>query len=195
MKKRILTLLIAASLSVPAAVPSAAFAYGVGSVGQTGIKTPAYGTGAENKKQDAWLSTVKKVKKAASKQCGIFDVTKKAEVKIAGRTYRFRPDASGFVSLCLNAAGISDKTFCSRELADKSTKIKGFKRISWNDGMKLKAGDIIVYNGNTVIFSRMKDKKKTGYSWGSKKSAKTAGENILSDARKPVCILRAETDR
>lgn len=139
---------------------------------------------------EAWLKTCAKVKKTASKKSGKYRIGKYITIKIGKKRYSFRQDASGFVSLCLNAAGITNKAYSSRSFAKAD--IKGLERIEW-DGTTadLMPGDILIFDGNTAIFTEMKNDKMMGYCWGSSRSAKTKKTTIIT-GKKPVCILRLE---
>ena len=129
----------------------------------------------------AWMNVVAKAKAAlASARAGYanaYDQGGSSTMQTEdGVVHEFRPDCSGFVSLCLELYGkfgrgqkFSSSTFVG------APSIDGFTKYSWSGWQSLQQGDIIAVNGHVEIFDHNDGSAHYVYNCGSNSSARVPG--------------------
>lgn len=144
-----------------------------------------------------WATLCGEVKAKASGIKGVYDKHGYISFKINGKKIKMRLDCSGYVSACLQAAGIvqQGRLFNSDTLAGFNNKY--VTRHAWNgDKSVLKKGDILVYDGHAEIFLGFVNGVEKGYNWGSSNAAKDPGQTSIGHSS-PKCFLRVnyKTDK
>lgn len=93
-----------------------------------------------------------------------------------GVVHEFRPDCSGFTSLCLELYGKFGRgqKYSSRDFVSAAS-IDGFTKYSWSGWQNLQQGDIIALNGHVEIFDHNDGNAHYVYNCGSNSSARAPG--------------------
>ena len=145
--------------------------------GITGLTAEVGGSGNGGK----WLAMVAAAKAAISSQIGYYNQSTYKDVVVNGNTYHTRADCSGFVSLCLQVAGVYESRKVDNSsnfgASNQTLTNAGFTCMKFNGWDSLEPGDIISAPGSHVeIFSRNDGETHYVYNYGSNNSAKEPGE-------------------
>ena len=129
----------------------------------------------------AWMNIVAKAKAAlAAARAGYanaYDQGGSSTMQTEdGVVHEFRPDCSGFVSLCLELYGKFGKgqKYSSSSFVGAPS-IDGFTKYSWSGWQNLQQGDIIAVNGHVEIFDHNDGGAHYVYNCGSNSSARVPG--------------------
>ena len=129
----------------------------------------------------AWMNIVAKAKAAlAAARAGYanaYDQGGSSTMQTEdGVVHEFRPDCSGFTSLCLELYGKFGRgqKYSSRDFVGAAS-IDGFTKYSWSGWQNLQQGDIIALNGHVEIFDHNDGNAHYVYNCGSNSSARAPG--------------------
>lgn len=129
----------------------------------------------------AWMNIVAKAKAAlAAARAGYanaYDQGGSSTMQTEdGVVHEFRPDCSGFTSLCLELYGKFSRgqKYSSRDFVGAAS-IDGFTKYSWSGWQNLQQGDIIALNGHVEIFDHNDGNAHYVYNCGSNSSARAPG--------------------
>lgn len=129
----------------------------------------------------AWMNIVAKAKAAlAAARAGYanaYDQGGSSTMQTEdGVVHEFRPDCSGFTSLCLELYGKFGRgqKYSSRDFVSAAS-IDGFTKYSWSGWQNLQQGDIIALNGHVEIFDHNDGNAHYVYNCGSNSSARAPG--------------------
>jgi mannosyl-glycoprotein endo-beta-N-acetylglucosaminidase len=129
----------------------------------------------------AWINIVAKTKAAlAAARAGYanaYDQGGSSTIQTEdGVVHEFRPDCSGFTSLCLELYGKFGRgqKYSSRDFVSAAS-IDGFTKYSWSGWQNLQQGDIIALNGHVEIFDHNDGNAHYVYNCGSNSSARAPG--------------------
>lgn len=129
----------------------------------------------------AWVNIVAKAKAAlAAARAGYanaYDQGGSSTMQTEdGVIHEFRPDCSGFTSLCLELYGKFGRgqKYSSRDFVGAAS-IDGFTKYSWSGWQSLQQGDIIALNGHVEIFDHNDGNAHYVYNCGSNSSARAPG--------------------
>lgn len=147
----------------------------------TGLTTTEGVSGSGGK----WLDMVAAAKAAISALGVGYSENKYVDVTVNGQSYRTRTDCSGFVSLCLQVAGVYSPNSVTSSVSfgskNDTLSAAGFTPLNFSGWDNLQPGDIIAQPGRHVeIFSRNEGDTHYVYNYGSNKSAAAPGETTDS---------------
>lgn len=151
--------------------------------GSTGTVTNAQGScpSVSLGGNPAWVNIVAKAKAAlAAARAGYanaYDQGGSSTIQTEdGVIHEFRPDCSGFTSLCLELYGKFGRgqKYSSRDFVSAAS-IDGFTKYSWSGWQNLQQGDIIALNGHVEIFDHNDGNAHYVYNCGSNSSARAPG--------------------
>lgn len=151
--------------------------------GSTGTVTNAQGScpSVSLGGNPAWVNIVAKAKAAlAAARAGYanaYDQGGSSTIQTEdGVVHEFRPDCSGFTSLCLELYGKFGRgqKYSSRDFVSAAS-IDGFTKYSWSGWQNLQQGDIIALNGHVEIFDHNDGNAHYVYNCGSNSSARAPG--------------------
>lgn len=151
--------------------------------GSTGTVTNAQGScpSVSLGGNPAWVNIVAKAKAAlAAARAGYanaYDQGGSSTIQTEdGVVHEFRPDCSGFTSLCLELYGKFSRgqKYSSRDFVGAAS-IDGFTKYSWSGWQNLQQGDIIALNGHVEIFDHNDGNAHYVYNCGSNSSARAPG--------------------
>ena len=127
-----------------------------------------------------WMNVVSTAKaalaSARSGKASPYSQTETDYMEVNGKMYNFRPDCSGFTSICLTLYGSFDEsTKWDSGTFTNAAEIPGFTKYSWSGWDSLSQGDIIALKGHVEIFDHNEDGAHYVYNCGQNSSAVVPG--------------------